>query len=563
MTIRSVFPPTTSTQYSEDIEEMKLNPRLLTPTTVLVCSSAFCFFLTAIVGLWAAYDPVAALLRFTAIGSGLALMLAVAWLGRGNTKTALGWVGLGCTLLAAALSTAFLFGLLENSGMVASAMMVLLPLGASSVAWNRLRGHWRTVVFASVGLVLAFAGFALSGERTAWLALAAGLCCAAWLSWRFRMKHPGVLHRLMDLLVVALFLGGLILYAGILVLPAWEAIILDVPVIGALLERTPLWRESIELIQDYRFTGSGLGSTAMVYSTYVYLLHVPFFYHAHQLYIQIALEQGLPGLVAFIAMTMPLTMSLFKAYREAGQDTGHFYLATVASVVALGVYGLLDTELYMTAAAPLLFLPFGCALALHWALQHRPRRSSELQRLPASISMRGSVLGGAGVMPIIAIAVIILYPGASATMHANFGAVTQTKAELSQYQWPQWPVQDALRRTPAVDLSRAIADYQTALVIDTNNVTAHKRLGQIALSRGDYAQAQQHLAVAYRAAPEQRAIRQLLGEAYAVTGQLQVAATLWQTVDDNQQQLDARHWWYQHNKQWQEAERILQVINQQ
>jgi predicted Zn-dependent protease len=177
--------------------------------------------------------------------------------------------------------------------------------------------------------------------------------------------------------------------------------------------------------------------------------------------------------------------------------------------------------------------------------------------------MSSSVLGGIGIIPLIALAGIILHPGALAKMHANLGAVAQTKAELSQYQWPQWPIQDALRRDPRVDISHAVADYQMALAIDVNNVTAHKRLGQIALSRGNYALAQQHLAAAYRASPEQRAIRQLLGETYAVTGQLQLAATLWQTINNNRKQLDARHWWYQYNKQWQEAGRILQVINQQ
>ena len=49
------------------------------------------------------------------------------------------------------------------------------------------------------------------------------------------------------------------------------------------------------LAGDYAFTGSGLGSAMMVYSTYAMILHVGFISHAHNLFLQIALEQGLPG----------------------------------------------------------------------------------------------------------------------------------------------------------------------------------------------------------------------------------------------------------------------------
>ena len=126
---------------------------------------------------------------------------------------------------------------------------------------------------------------------------------------------------------------------------------------------------------------------------------------------------------------------------------------------------------------------------------------------------------------------------------ANLGAVSQTRAELARYTWPEWPIQDALRRNPGVDLDPAITRYAAALGYDNGNVTASRRLGQIALARGDYETARRFLEEAYGRAPQQRATRLLLGEVYAVTGRVDDAATLWRTVDTSYGQLDGREWW--------------------
>jgi predicted Zn-dependent protease len=144
---------------------------------------------------------------------------------------------------------------------------------------------------------------------------------------------------------------------------------------------------------------------------------------------------------------------------------------------------------------------------------------------------------------------LALLPQTRAAFQANLGAVTQTRAELGVYEWPKWPLQDALRRQtpslpPPIDLAPAVARYRAALALDPNNVTANRRLGQIELSQGDTAAARDHLEAAYRAAPDQRATRQLLGESYAIAGDTARAAALWRTVDLGQGQLPLREWWY-------------------
>src|SRR5690606_11915282 len=98
-----------------------------------------------------------------------------------------------------------------------------------------------------------------------------------------------------------------------------------------------------------------------------------------------------------------------------------------------------------------------------------------------------------------------------------------------------------------------------ALTQDADNVSAHRRLGQIALAQGDYALAQQHLLAAHAVAPHDRATQQLLGEIYALTGKRPEAVRLWQRIDVSHGQLDVRLTWYaslgnsHHLQQMQEA----------
>jgi hypothetical protein len=63
-------------------------------------------------------------------------------------------------------------------------------------------------------------------------------------------------------------------------------------------------------------------------------------------------------------------------------------------------------------------------------------------------------------------------------------------------------------------------------------------------------------------APGQRATRQLLGEMYAIHGDLEKAAQLWKTVDMTHGQLDTRYWWYTHIGAEQQAEWLKQATSQ-
>ena len=120
---------------------------------------------------------------------------------------------------------------------------------------------------------------------------------------------------------------------------------------------------------------------------------------------------------------------------------------------------------------------------------------------------RGARVSGLWGLALAAAAALLLLPASQAAFQANLGALSQTRAELAAFHWPQTPLQDVLRRPGGVALAPAEGRFGAALALDPDNVTANRRLGQIALANEDFTTARSYLERAYRAAPGQRATR--------------------------------------------------------
>lgn len=549
-------------------------------TTVII------FFVTAVIGVWAAPDRSVASSRLVLFVIGLFIMAGGAWGSRKNTETILGAVGILCGILAGAVAAYFLLttnwaengrthsGLVNEIGLwlhrqvldlsqlpdlhknlTGGIMTVLFPLSLIGTVWVYNKRAPILFVCSIVCLLMALVGLLMSLSRGAWLGYIFGLIYAAYFYWRVgagsrsRIRWVGDALLFMSILFI---LGGFWL---VMTNPEYQnnfSLIFG----DSAISRPNLWRDSLMLIQDYPFTGSGLGSTTMVYSTYVFLLHVPFLTHAHNLFLQIAIEQGLPGLITFIVLTVYSFWALVRASQRGNTLLRLYCTLTVASLTGLLVHGMLDAELYTQPLMPVMFLPFSFTIALLLATNKMVKISHpEFHRM-----QRVAVLGA--IAPTAFVLTLFLWPGSLANVQANLGTVAQTRAELSVYQWPDWSIQDELRRQNGVDLTGAIEHYQTALAIEPTNVTALRRLGQIEISEGDYEAAQHHLEAAFRVSPDQRATRQMLGEIYAIRGELTKAVEFWQPLDVSHGQLEARLWWHSYVDSEQQAEFLQQAILQ-
>lgn len=409
-----------------------------------------------------------------------------------------------------------------NPNVVGGILAMLLPF-AGLVFWEAMRQRrWlRTLV---AGSLLAFTLFAmlLSTSRGGWLALAGAVGLLGW--WWL----TGVLTRQRPLRRRSLFFGALGV-ALLSILPLLFLLSPDAPLMQWLTtlvggdERIKLFRNSLILAMDYPFIGAGLEGFMMLYSTYAFLLHVGYIVHAHNLFLDIAIEQGSVALASLLWMWLIMGLAI---WREAKQGALRpLTVAAALSVSTIAIHGLLDDALYGSRALLLLFIP----LALLFPMPERKVKPAiRWTRLVAAVVFLLLVL--LGWRPLLSI------------YHSNLANVTQSRLELSQYNWPEWPLQDAVRQE--IDLEPVIARYQQALDYWPDNPSAHRRLGQIQLSLGQYEAALEHLAAAYEATPWDNATRQLYGEALIVNGQVEEGAALWRTVHTKQNQLRAREYWY-------------------
>jgi O-antigen ligase len=406
-----------------------------------------------------------------------------------------------------------------NPNAIGGALAALLPLQIVA-----LKGERRATQIIFVGITLV--GLALSQTRGAWLAL--GLTLLIWLVWRVAQQHTANLRRA-RLVWGLIVTSGLLIILAILTTPSWGEQLLR---LGG--GRLDIWRNSLALIGDYPITGHGLAGFEMVYASYALLTHVGHTMHAHNLWLDIWLEQGLLGLVAFSGL-------LLNAVWPRPQ-IGPWRMAALASVAVILLHGLVDDSFYGYGGIliPLLLIPL--ALLVRDDAPVSPEAAPPIQRSRLAIRIQPAfVVWGAA---LVATFMAINTPGGRSIIETNLGANAQTQAELSVYQWPRYGLPDVLRQSGVVDLGPASAHYTAALAIDPNNASANRRLGQIQLSLGDLETACQHLERAYAAAPDQRATAQLLGECYALHDKPAQAVQLWRTIDVSEGQLIARQWWY-------------------
>lgn len=508
------------------------------------------FFVTAGIGVWAAYDPVAALEKLVLLVVGLVIVLVMEQSSKADAERTFVIGGIGCAVAAAWLGLLVLmpdYGTFDlHDDMLAAALVILLPLGGGSAYWLWQQRRLLSAGMVSLALIWALAMLILTAERSAWLALAlasiVGWVVQQRFVWARRRRNLWLFH-LFALGAVAVFA----LYLLLLFAPGVENLI-PLGNSATVIQRLDTWRNGMALIQEYPFTGSGLGATAMIYSTYILVSHVPILFHVHNFFLQIAIEQGLLGLLAFGGMATATLVGLWRSWRPGSPFDDGLRIAALIAMVAMLLHGLIDSELYASWLLPLLFLPFGfCRVAAridqYVIDDFRFGKGKHTQR---SHAIRNSVIALASVVGVAGVIGLASLPTVQAAFHANVGAVAQSKIELSVYSWPQWAVQDEVRRSKTIALDTAIAHYEAALTLDVTNITARSRLGQIALSQGNYQDALHHLEQAHATAPQLSMVRRLLGEAFTVSGDVERGAALWNSIAIDEQWIDQRRWWYTH-----------------
>jgi Tfp pilus assembly protein PilF len=486
------------------------------------------FLLSAVLGLWPAYDRSTCWKPLIVLIAGFLLYSLIS-----RVATSHAWwraIAAVVVLTGVLLSLYFVtqydhLGYSEKVGVIdrfgALVGQIVPPVAVWVPQPNSVATFLEGVFFLAVGLVLA-------AERWAWRvagALSAGLMGLALLMSASRGAWLAVL--VASVLWVALHWrpARVVAFAGaalalglvIIVIVRHDITVLgDIPIVDRTLaplfvrpDRLDVYRNSVYLIQDFSLTGIGLGEQfPMVLSKYALLIQVPFLTYSHNLYLEVWLQQGLLGAVAWLW----LMAALYQAARTRAKPGPDFlYQGAWLGLTATFVHGISDARQYVD---PWCWFPFFGLLGLDAAiLLRRARATSQGRRWMFPAVVVGGFLG----------AVFVSLHPVRAAWHANLGCVLQARADLLA------SLEDEQR---AALRQEAAHHYRRAIQIAPHDRTAQQRLGRMLVDENRFHEAVEHLEVAWQADPGNTTTHKALGLAYVWVGELERAKPLLQSVPD-------------------------------
>jgi len=127
---------------------------------------------------------------------------------------------------------------------------------------------------------------------------------------------------------------------------------------GGAIFRNEVWGNSVYALSDFVFTGIGIGNFNQVIPVlYPFpVINGANAYHAHNLYLQIGLDLGLPGATAYGALVINLfVMAWIALSKKRGLLGRMLVIGVIGSLVAMLIHGLLDAVTWGTKLA---FVPW-------------------------------------------------------------------------------------------------------------------------------------------------------------------------------------------------------------
>jgi len=267
-----------------------------------------------------------------------------------------------------------LIGEQVHPNVMAGTLILLVMFGVAWLLFGGRQINWwgRILLILASGFTLIVLVFTQS--RGAWIGLAAGLAALIifrWPRWGtvavvaiglagglFAASHPGLVQE---------FING---NGG------------DVNV-TSLHDRVVIWARAIIQIKDFPLTGLGMGTFP-----YVSRVLYPIFFltmgdvpHAHNLFLQIAIDLGLPGLAAWLTMAIIVVRCAWQIYRAglrqmdwlAGMGAG-----LLAALVALAIHGIVDAATWGSRPAVVVWGLWGLAIA-GWLMVRRDSSGVKLK----------------------------------------------------------------------------------------------------------------------------------------------------------------------------------------
>ena len=228
-------------------------------------------------------------------------------------------------------------------------LVIVLPIaiGYFVASW-RTPQNWKFIAVLGICLCTMGANLVLTLTRAAWIGVFAA---TLYIAIYFQRKL------LWGLLVIALLSPFLMPQA---VKDRFE--VMRQRPSGFMSERPQWWKTSTQLIAKHPITGIGLGRFR-----HEYQLHAPAGfhhkpYHAHNIYLHIAVEQGIPSLILFLGILFLIFRQLFALRKRDDFWCSGLFIGGSGFLISALVYGLADQILHQR---PLLIFWFLVGLVFY------------------------------------------------------------------------------------------------------------------------------------------------------------------------------------------------------
>ncbi len=155
--------------------------------------------------------------------------------------------------------------------------------------------------------------------------------------------------------------------------------------------RLDFWKDSSNIIQNFKLTGSGLGTFAHIYPPYKSLIDDRTLAHAHNDYIELLVEGGVISfalIAAFLITWFRKTYKAFLGRRDAFSI--YLYMGSLTAMTAILIHSVTDFNLHIGANG--LWFFFVAGLGVSFA-NTNIRRTNTLTRLePVTASFKKGIL---------------------------------------------------------------------------------------------------------------------------------------------------------------------------
>ena len=217
----------------------------------------------------------------------------------------------------------------------------------------------RVLIWATIGLGVILAlmsvNLALTLTRAAWVSVAvAVVCIGCYFVVKTLLTYMPWKRSLLGLALVSVVFCVLIANTGsrqamIGIVPRHIKARLQTMVAhpaGFMSERPQWWRTSLQMIQKHPLTGIGLGRFRYEYqhSGPDEQYYTP--YHAHNIYLHIATEQGIPSLLVFLWMVAMMCRQIFVMRKTNDLWKMGTFIGASGFLISALIYGLADNILH-------------------------------------------------------------------------------------------------------------------------------------------------------------------------------------------------------------------------